>query len=529
MDKILHGDSLELLKDMEDNTIDSIVTDPPYGYSFMGKDWDKAVPSVELWEECLRVLKPGGFAFIMSAPRADVQSEMIKRLEQAGFRVDFTPIYWTYATGFPKATNIAKMVDKRLGVKGEVVGKKECGYQVSISKTRKEQGYRPNETNATTEVDITIPGSDEAKALDGSYAGYQPKPAVEVVIVVMKPLTEGSFLNQAMKNGKGVTWLDDLRIPFAGADDLETWDYNRRGGTERTPDIDVGTTMSDVGGNPSHKWGYKKQKSIAKLKKSDYEKYVEKQKSFKGAKTIGKVKEGKTSFLSGDIKQIDTSENYQQSPLGRFAANLLVQDDVLCIPSKGAQAPTTGKEPSNSKPNNTHGNYQGHRKALQVRGDEGSFSRYFDMDAWWEDRKQKLPANIKATYPFMIVPKASKGEKNKGMENFETKQSSGGGGGIGDYKDDVNSASGKYGSEKAPAKNFHPTVKPISLMSYLVIMGSRENDLVLDPFVGSGTTCIAAKLLNRKYLGMELNDEYAVIAQERIKAHKPEKQEHNFF
>jgi len=449
MDKILHGDSLELLKDMEDNTIDSIVTDPPYGYSFMGKDWDKAVPSVELWEECLRVLKPGGFAFIMSAPRADVQSEMIKRLEQAGFRVDFTPIYWTYATGFPKAANMGKLVDKRLGVEREVVGKKECGYQVSISKTRKEQGYRPNETNATTEVDITIPGSDEAKALDGSYAGYQPKPAVEVVIVVMKPLSEKSFLNQAMKNGKGVTWLDDMRIPFAGKDDLETWDYNRRGGTERTPDIDVGTTMSDVGGNPEHKWGYKKQENIPSLTESE-------------------------------------------SPLGRFAANLLVQDDVL----------------------NT---------------EEDEFTRYFDMDAWWEDRKQKLPSNIQATYPFMIVPKASKGEKNKGMENFETKQSSGGGGGIGDYKDDVNSASGKYGSEKAPAKNFHPTVKPISLMSYLVTMGSRENDLVLDPFVGSGTTCIAAKLLNRKYLGMELNDEYAVIAQERIKAHKPEKQEHDFF
>ena len=449
MDKILHGDSLELLKDMEDNTIDSIVTDPPYGYSFMGKDWDKAVPSVELWEECLRVLKPGGFAFIMSAPRADVQSEMIKRLEQAGFRVDFTPIYWTYATGFPKAANMGKLVDKRLGVEREVVGKKECGYQVSISKTRKEQGYRPNETNATTEVDITIPGSDEAKALDGSYAGYQPKPAVEVVIVVMKPLSEKSFLNQAMKNGKGVTWLDDMRIPFAGKDDLETWDYNRRGGTERTPDIDVGTTMSDVGGNPEHKWGYKKQENIPSLTESE-------------------------------------------SPLGRFAANLLVQDDVL----------------------NT---------------EEDEFTRYFDMDAWWEDRKQKLPSNIQATYPFMIVPKASKGEKNKGMENFETKQSSGGGGGIGDYKDDVNSASGKYGSEKAPAKNFHPTVKPISLMSYLVTMGSRENDLVLDPFVGSGTTCIAAKLLNRKYLGMELNDEYAVIAQERIKAHKSEKQEHDFF
>ena len=459
MDKILHGDSLELLKDMEDNTIDSIVTDPPYGYSFMGKDWDKAVPSVELWEECLRVLKPGGFAFIMSAPRADVQSEMIKRLEQAGFRVDFTPIYWTYATGFPKAANMGKLVDKRLGVEREVVGKKECGYQVSISKTRKEQGYRPNETNATTEVDITIPGSDEAKALDGSYAGYQPKPAVEVVIVVMKPLSEKSFLNQAMKNGKGVTWLEDLRIPFKSDDKPQR--IAKRG--------NLNSTSSE------RKYGYKECVEIG-------------------------------------------------SPLGRFAANLLVQDDVLCVPSKGAQAPTTGKEPSNSKPNNTHGNYQGHRKALQVRGDEGSFSRYFDMDAWWEDRKQKLPVNIQATYPFMIVPKASKGEKNKGLDNMDKKvaNSNYGKGGFSRPKEGED-------REIAPTANFHPTVKPISLMSYLVIMGSRENDLVLDPFVGSGTTCIAAKLLNRKYLGMELNDEYAVIAQERIKAHKPEKEQHDFF
>ena len=79
-----------------------------------------------------------------------------------------------------------------------------------------------------------------------------------------------------------------------------------------------------------------------------------------------------------------------------------------------------------------------------------------------------------------------------------------------------------------PSKNFHPTVKPISLMSYLVTLGSREDDLVLDPFVGSGTTCIAAKLLNRKYIGMEMDSDYVVIAQERIKAHKTEAK-HDFF
>ena len=464
MDKILHGDSLELLKDMEDNTIDSIVTDPPYGYSFMGKDWDKAVPSVELWEECLRVLKPGGFAFIMSAPRADVQSEMIKRLEQAGFRVDFTPIYWTYATGFPKAANMGKLVDKRLGVEREVVGKKECGYQVSISKTRKEQGYRPNETNATTEVDITIPGSDEAKALDGSYAGYQPKPAVEVVIVVMKPLSEKSFLNQAMKNGKGVTWLEDLRIPFKSDDKPQR--IAKRG--------NLNSTSSE------RKYGYKECVEIG-------------------------------------------------SPLGRFAANLLVQDDVLndgvTTTSKGGlvKAGAGFNKVKGFGVNTTKGG-EPTQPITMTPTDEGSFSRYFDMDAWWEDRKQKLPSNIQATYPFMIVPKASKGEKNKGLDNMDKKvaNSNYGKGGFSRPKEGED-------REIAPTANFHPTVKPISLMSYLVTMGSRENDLVLDPFVGSGTTCIAAKLLNRKYLGMELNDEYAVIAQERIKAHKSEKEQHDFF
>jgi len=401
----------------------------------MGKDWDKAVPSVEMWEECLRVLKPGGFAFIMSAPRADVQGEMIKRLEKAGFRVDFTPVYWTYATGFPKAANISKLVDKRLGVKGKVVGKKECGYQVSISKTRKEQGYRPNLTNATTEVDITEPGSDEAKALNGSYGGYQPKPAVEVIIVVMKPLSEKSFMDQALKNGKGVTWLNDLRIPFKGGDVPEG-----------------------------------------------------------GKKTNRKPREEGTVFKTSGFKS-ENNDTAEASPLGRFAANLLVQDDVLAINSDGASAPTTGKEPSNSKSNNTHGDYQGHRKALETRNDKGTYSRYYSLDAWWENRIQELPLDVQTTYPFMIVPKASKSEKNKGIEEL----------------------------------NFHPTVKPISLMSYLVTLGSREGDLVLDPFVGSGTTCIAAKLLNRKYIGMEMDSEYVVIAQERIKAHKPEEAQHDFF
>ncbi len=115
------------MRGLDSDSVDLVCTDPPYDYSFMGKDWDRAVPTVEVWKECLRVLKPGAFAFVMSAPRSDVQCAMISRLQEAGFRCDFTPIYWTYASGFPKAANMGKKADRRLGVESEVVSEEKFG------------------------------------------------------------------------------------------------------------------------------------------------------------------------------------------------------------------------------------------------------------------------------------------------------------------------------------------------------------------------------------------------------------------
>jgi hypothetical protein len=117
---------------------------------------------------------------------------------------------------------------------------------------------------------------------------------------------------------------------------------------------------------------------------------------------------------------------------------------------------------------------------------------------------------------FFYIAKASKSERNRGLNGFETKQTKGGGGGIGDYLEDVNSASGKYGSEKAPSRNHHPTIKPVKLMQYLVRLITPPNGLVLDPFCGSGTTGIACKLENFNFVGMELDAEYAKIAEARV-------------
>ena len=164
--KILHGDSLDLLKELDDNSVDSIVTDPPYGYSFMGKDWDKALPSIDIWKECVRVLKPGAFAFVMSAPRSDVHSRMCLMLEDAGFRIDFTPIAWTYATGFPKAMNIGKKVDKRLGAERKVVGKKKNKLDFNASESSDKSFYDSVwDGGSNVDLDITEPASDEAKQI----------------------------------------------------------------------------------------------------------------------------------------------------------------------------------------------------------------------------------------------------------------------------------------------------------------------------------------------------------------------------
>lgn len=403
---ILQGDCLEVMAGLADDSVDLVCSDPPYGYSFMGRDWDKAVPSVDVWKQCYRVLKPGAFAFVMSAPRSDVQMHMVANLEAAGFRLDFTPLYWTYASGFPKAKHVGRHIDKAAGAEREVIG--HC------STTGYPGDQQEGQWGTGESVGFLLGGpmTDEAKRLEGSYAGFQPKPAVEVIIVAMKPLSAKSFIDQALDNGKGVTWLDDCRIPGRERD--------QRQGLSTTDGYGYGTQVPD---HPD-----------------------------------GKM---------------------YPAELGRFPANLLISDDVLS--SKLAYETADGR-------------------IIEAYEDERSHvSRFFSLDAWGE------------TLPFLIVPKASVAEKEAGCEAFEERVIAGGGG-TNNTDDDV---CGKFGSIKAPKRNFHPTVKPVTLMRYLITLGSREGDVVLDPFVGSGTTCVAAKETGRTGIGIEREPDYAAIAQAR--------------
>ena len=439
--KLFCGDCVVVMKTFPSESIDCIVTDPPYGYSFMGKDWDKVVPSVEVWRECLRVLKSGAFAFVMSSPRQDVLSQMIVRLGQAGFETGFTSIYWAYASGFPKAMNIGKAVDKRLGVERiEVIGERHR----HVKPYNDDEGWNQNSTKG--DYQFKAPASPEAKFLDGCYGGFQPKPALEVVIVCMKPLSEKTYVDQALANQKGVTWLDNTRIPFESTDDI-------------------------IAKNPhtQHK------------EEATYEDYHKR----------------------GD----DTYE----LPKGRFPANLLVSDDVL---NDGKITTSEGGKTTRLKESKTEewGYKEFH---MQGYGDSGSFSRYFDLDKWFEKTVEKLPESVRKTFPFLICPKASKSERNRGLENLPEKEKYSDLG-LKQRMENGQVTNPRTNEEATKTKNFHPTVKPLKLMSYLITLGSRPNDVVLDPFVGSGTTCLAAKILNRKWLGVDISKEYCAIASARL-------------
>ena len=436
---LINGNSLVELAKLPDNSVDLIVTDPPYGYSFMGKAWDKALPDKRIWKECLRVLKAGGFAYVMSAPRQDVLSRMMINLEDSGFNIGFTSMYWAYATGFPKAMNMSKAVDKKLGVKGEVIGQGKAG-----SGFNKVKGFGVNTTKggeATKVWDEHEIKSDKAKKLDGSYAGFQPKPAVEVIIVCMKPIEEKGYTDQALKNGKGVSWFDDCRIPYESDDDKD-----------------------------KSKCGF------------DGKKILDPEKGW---------------------NENDVIRNQVINTEGRYPANLLVSDDSL---NDNVQHSSGKIEPHHkiNHQNEVYGKYNGIEAEKQVTyGDSGSFSRYFDIDKWWESQ-------------FIITPKASKSEKNKGLDDFEEVNA-----GIlhastkGQLKD-LRVKNPDYERKIPKMKNNHPTVKPLKLMSYLITLGSREGDVILDPFMGSGTTPLASKQLNRKYIGIELDEYYFKICKARV-------------
>lgn len=219
-----------------------------------------------------------------------------------------------------------------------------------------------------------------------------------------------------------------------------------------------------------------------------------------------RIKENTGEFKksSGFTKIIKASDN----PKGRFPANLLVSDNILDDGNINKLTQySLRKAPCNRAETYSEFNMcSGKIYAPNSYGDSGGFSRFFSLDNWWENKIKDLPESVQKTFPFLLVSKASRSEKNKGLDKKSF---------LNTHPQGI-----LYNKNERPTetelRNYHPTVKSLKLMSYLITLGSRENDIILDLFAGSGTTCISAKLLNRQYIGFDINQEYVEIANKRL-------------
>lgn len=429
---VFHGSNLDVLPFMADNSVDSIVTDPPYELGFMGKKWDSSgiAYSVELWRECLRVLKPGGHLLAFGGSRT--WHRLAVAIEDAGFDVRDS-IAWLYGSGFPKSHNVALGIDKKLGHENR-------GRAIPVAS--KFQASDVEELNKLTSNPVEEYAARTPEAEKWVGWGTALKPAFEPVVVARKPLV-GTVAENVLAWGVGGLNIDASRIEAVDQEQLaKNWDRNQSTSTDGVASFvsQSGVDLREYAPT-SGRWPA----NVA------FDEYTAGLLDEQGGVTIGKIGMKKNPSRS----QVFT-QNKTDSAAGMFT-----------------------------------GRYGGSVIDSGIT-DSGGASRFF------------------------YVSKASKRDRNEGLDGLQIKQTVGGGGGIGDYLDDVNSASGKYGSEKAPAQNFHPTVKPTDLMRYLIKLVTPPNGIVLDPFTGSGSTGKAALLDGFQFIGIELTEDYLPIIQGRL-------------
>jgi len=466
--KLMLGDNMESLKKIPDNSIDSIVSDPPYGLSFMGKKWDYDVPSVEFWKEVFRVLKPGGH--ILSFGGTRTYHRMVVNIEDAGFEIR-DQIMWLYGSGFPKSHNIGKAVDKKEGNKREVVGTKN-DFALD-GRVRNTDIHKP--LKETINADHTYGYKDgwntPVTKGNSQYEGWGTalKPANEPICVARKPLSEPNVAANVMKWGTGGINVDGCRV---GNEVRTTPIFSE---DEKQDD-----TMLGLNSNIQHK----------------------REETTEGRFPANLIIECICDeVIKGD--EIKGNENYKWNN---------VDSDSDIFKGRGKYTPRTETPDIHTNPecpcyilDQQSGTLKsgdlkpGHKRGSGVTsydGGGGIIQKNYGGDKGGASR-------------FFYNAKVSKAERNMGLDEFEDK--------IVEGRDEgQDERSVAYKPRPVSQKNVHPTVKPVALMSYLVRLVTPPNGIVLDPFMGSGSTGIASQLEGFRFVGCEMDEEYFKIASKRI-------------
>lgn len=264
---LLVGDSLKRLKEIPDNSIDSIVTDPPYGLGkepdaiqmlkdwvetghhesksktgFLNKPWDAFVPQPVLWQECLRVLKPGGHLLSFAGTRT--YDLVVLGLRLSGFEIR-DQLAWVYASGMPKSLDVSKNIDKNLGVGREIIKVGNPIARIIPGADQNKTGSWIKDNGEYYQPNISIPNSDLAKKWEGWKSSL--KPAMEPIVMARKPL-DGTIVQNVLKWNTGALNIDACRIERTSGDRHE---YGVSGDEESTPATRVYGSFDRVSYNPN--------------------------------------------------------------------------------------------------------------------------------------------------------------------------------------------------------------------------------------------------------------------------------------
>jgi DNA modification methylase len=509
---VYHGSNLDVLPTLPDNSVDAIVTDPPYELGFMGKSWDSSgiAYSVELWAECLRVLKPGGHLLAFGGSRT--WHRIAVAIEDAGFDVRDS-IAWLYGSGFPKSLDISKAIDKRRDDSKDadkLVEYLQSKLPAKIDWQRIDELLR---TVGSKQKFFTL-STSVFKSRVMTWNQWQ---ITKEWLALDAEMDSEVWRLNGRKGKPGDAWLN--REVIGTNANIERAN-SIKGGQIRfgaKPDgSDANTDLTAPATEEAKKW-----QGWGTALKPAFEPVVVARKPLVGTVAanvllwgVGGLNiDGSRVGTEGGTKGADFGEqgdvygnglngNFGKpvAGLGRWPANIILDEYTaeLLDQQSGERGATATTNPKTYEANN------------EIRFASKSVTPFDYADKGGASR-------------FFYVAKASKKDRNEGLEDLEGKEIGAKGNGLGRACATC-SASVLDGCECADRtfvnptrQNFHPTVKPTALMEYLVKLVTPPGGTVLDPFTGSGSTGKAALLNGFKFIGIELTADYLPIIEGRLK------------
>jgi len=533
------GDCLEVMRGMADKSVDTCITDPPYGLGFMGKKWDSSGIAFqpETWQAVFRVLKPGAILLAFGGTRT--YHRMVCAIEDAGFEIRDT-IAWVYGSGFPKSYDISKGIDKQAGKEPVVIGKRTDGRYAYHFQDGNNQ-FVNAENNQRKEVDskiglITAPATPAAQLWDGW--GTALKPAFEPIVVAMKPI-DGTFVNNALTWGVAGLWIDGGRVEASDSVPLFSKDNQRQGtsfmvGSKRTGET---TMQGRFPANLIHDGSDEVLECFPNTKSGD---------GVSGINLINRHK-NTTGAVNINCGESDNAVHYGDS--GSAARFFYCAKSSRRERNNGLDGYLTVKY-NNDKSNNGGLSWKDvSTVAVQllrkVMSDTETLS--FNIGESGEsitgqclkDSLSTILTVISKTIESKILHSLTHSLTNEYTAGANCETANGGSPAesveslrkwiLTTTNGSMELARGasnvalqmllrtKNADAWSQATNFHSTVKPLALMRYLCkLTKTPTGGVVLDPFMGSGTTGMAAVLEGRDFIGIEREPEYFAIAEKRI-------------